>query len=216
MPYPLISPPPWQLTGNGCVLLFHFPRDFNRKYGFLASYQTTSYQGWIGAVMMVDYQTSGVGPYQELLYIPGLFSMAGRLAFSISKIYVSTEASVRSGQENWGIPKELADFSFTIQNDGSRLFSVSQEGHPFFRALVKPLGPRLPFTTRLLPPLRITQQYHDRLVQTRIEASGNFCFSRLRSLSVQPSFFPPVDYLKPLLALSIHDFHLLFPKPLTF
>jgi acetoacetate decarboxylase len=67
-------------------------------------------------------QTSGVGPYKELLFIPGVFHINGRYTYSISKIYVSTEASVRSGIENWAIPKEVADFTIEDQDDGSTLY----------------------------------------------------------------------------------------------
>jgi hypothetical protein len=128
-----LSPPPWHLTGNGLVLLYRVPEKLNRERGFLFPYQVNGYKGWVGAVMMVDYKTSGVGPYRELLYIPGLFSLAGKLTFSISKIFVSTLESVRSGQENWGIPKDLADFSIISQDNGAHLFSVQQEGRLFLR-----------------------------------------------------------------------------------
>jgi hypothetical protein len=166
--------------------------------------------------MMVDYHSSGVGPYRELLYIPGLFSLAGRLTFSVSKIYVSTAESLRSGQENWGIPKELADFSVVPTSGGATVFSVHQEGRPFFEARVKPWGPRLPLSSNWLPPLRLTQQRQERLLQTLLQVSGRFRFARLQSLAADPAFFPPVHRLRPLLALSIEDFNLLFPQPIIF
>jgi acetoacetate decarboxylase len=82
-------------------------------------------------------QTSGVGPYQELLFIPGLFHIDGRYTFSISKIYVSTEASVRSGIENWAIPKELADFKIDTQDDGSTLYRSANQLRVGGRLFVK-------------------------------------------------------------------------------
>lgn len=71
---------------------------------------------------MAHTQTSGVGPYRELLFIPGAFHINGRYTFSIPKIYVSTETSVNSGIKNWGIPKEVADFTVEDQADGSTLY----------------------------------------------------------------------------------------------
>ncbi len=66
MQLPKLSPPPWHLTGYGTVLLYHVPEKLNRENGFMAPYQEKGYRGWIGAVMMVDYHSSGVGPYREL------------------------------------------------------------------------------------------------------------------------------------------------------
>ena len=70
----------------------------------------------IGIIMIVRYSDSPVGPYDELLYsLPfkqpqhGLEVLAPR---RLPVIYVSSEASLRNGRENWGIRKELADFKF--------------------------------------------------------------------------------------------------------
>jgi acetoacetate decarboxylase len=68
--------------------------------------------------MIVGYDTSGVGAYKELLFIPALFDFDKKKAFNISKIYVSTEESVYNGIENWGIPKQLANFN--IQQTSSQ------------------------------------------------------------------------------------------------
>lgn len=151
-PTPHIAPAPWTLHGDGLVLLAHFPEAFVREHGFLAKYQRDGYRGYIGAVMLVDYHTSGVGPYRELLFIPGLFNLAGQTTFSISKIYVSTRDSVWNGIENWGIPKELADFNLTTLPDGTRVFEVSQRGRLFFSARAKPWSVRFPVTTKLPRP----------------------------------------------------------------
>lgn len=71
----------------------------------------------LGIVMMVRYSNSPVGPYDELLYsLPfkrpslGLQLLAPR---RLPVIYVSSEASLRNGRVNWGIRKELAEFSFS-------------------------------------------------------------------------------------------------------
>jgi hypothetical protein len=151
----LIALPPWSLTGQGVVLLYRFSREFNEQYGFMEYYQSKGYIGGIGAMMLVEYQTTDVGPYIELLYIPGMFTIGGKLAFSISKIYVSTYVSAWNGKENWGIPKELADFSIVRRPNGEQVYEVEKNGSAFFEASLKPWGPQFPFSNKLLPLTRI-------------------------------------------------------------
>lgn len=208
-----IVPPPWFLTGDGIVLLYHFPEWFNREHGFLAGYQKEGYKGWIGAVMLVNYTASNVGPYQELLYIPGLFDLGGRLTFSISRIFVSRYNSLLNGRENWGIPKELADFYLTEREDGSRGVEVLKDNKSIFEALIQQGGPRIPVSSRLLPELRLTQMLRSRLLQTSLTVSGHVQLASLRYISADPAFFPPVNQLNPLAVLTVKDFKMKFPVP---
>lgn len=218
-----IATPPWTLTGNGVILVAHFPEAFVRARGFLAPYQQRAYRGWIGTVMLVDYATSPVGPYQELLFIPGLFRFGGQTSFSISKIYVSTPDSVGNGRRNWGIPKELADFSFVLNPDGSRTISVRCDGQPLLSLRARPWGFRFPITTKLLPGFRIMQeqltahpfnaQPAGTLLLTRPSATGSARLSSLSDLRVNPALFPDLALIKPLMVLTIENFGMTFPRP---
>jgi Acetoacetate decarboxylase (ADC) len=207
------NPAPWTLHGNGVVMLAHFPTSFVRQHGFLADFQEDSYRGWLGTVMLVDYQTSNVGPYCELLFIPGLFRLGGKTTFSISKIYVSTTESVENGIENWGIPKELADFEIVTAADGAKTYTVSQQGIPFFSVTVRSSGPRLPITTKLLPGFRVMQQRRKQLLLTAPVANGTGRLARLSNLSVKSALFPDVSRAWPLVALTVDDFTMTFPVP---
>lgn len=219
----LIAPPPWTLTGDGVILVAHFPEAFVRAQGFLAPYQQRAYRGWLGTVMLVDYATSPVGPYQELLFIPGLFRFGERISFSISKIYVSTPDSIWNGRRNWGIPKDLADFSFVANPDGSRTISVRLDGQPLLSLRVSPWGFRFPITTKLLPGFRIVQEQltahpsgsqpaGNRLV-TRPSAAGSARLSSLSEVRVNPALFPDLAPIKPLVVLSVENFKMTFPLP---
>ncbi|AQG79710.1 acetoacetate decarboxylase family protein [Spirosoma montaniterrae] len=216
----MIAPPPWTLTGDGLILIAHFPEPFVRAQGFLAPYQQTAYRGWIGTVMLVDYKTSAVGPYRELLFIPGLFRFGDTTSFSISKIYVSSEDSVWNGRQNWGIPKEFADFSFETNADGSRSITVSQNGQSFLSLRAKPWGPRFPITTKLMPGFRVMQERLDRpgyeppgLLLTRPSASGAARLSTLSGVETDIRFFPDLSQIKPLAVLSVENFRMTFPVP---
>jgi len=209
----LVAPPPWNLTGNGLILVAHFPESFVRQQGFLADYQRPAYRGWLGAVMLVDYHTSGVGPYRELLFIPGFFRLGWKWGFSISKIYVSTRESVWNGVENWGIPKEEADFSLIPQRDGWTWYRVSRDGANFLELRARPRGPRFPITTRLLPGFKVIQQRRNKLLMTSPEAEGKARLVSLRDIHINPARFPDWSGIQPRLVLAVEDFRMTFPLP---
>lgn len=219
----LIAPPPWTLTGNGVILIAHFPEAFARTQGFLALYQQRAYRGWIGTIMLVNYQTSPVGPYQELLFIPGLFRFGNETCFSISKIYVSSQASVWNGRHNWGIPKEQADFSFVHNPDGSQSISVHSQGQFVLRLQVKPWGVRFPINTKFIPGFRIVQKQLTpaepgpnparEFLMTRPSATGSARLATLSDVRVNASLFPDPDIIRPLVALSVENIQMTFPLP---
>lgn len=209
------APAPWLLTGHGMVLLYHFPGSFVEQYGFLEPYQEVAFKGWVGAVMLNCYQTANVGPYYELIFIPGLFFFKMRLSFSISKIYVSSTDSAWHGQQNWGIPKELADFKVTNLPDGSQIVEVGPPapGQYFFRIHVKKWGWPLPFTSQLIPLNRIIQQSSADLLLTKPRVRGQVQFCTVEHILVNPRFFPPINQLKPLASFYLPQFKMVFPAP---
>ncbi|MBO0932559.1 acetoacetate decarboxylase family protein [Fibrella aquatilis] len=208
----MTAPPPWTLHGDGLVLIAHFPEAFVREHGFLADFQQRGYRGWVGTVMLVDYKTSNVGPYRELLFIPGLFSIRGRTTFSISKIYVSTQVSVDNGIENWGIPKEQADFDIIHEPDGSTTYMVSQGGTPFFSVRVKTGGLSFPVSTKLLPGFQVTQQRRNETLLTAPTATGKGQFASLYDLQIDPAFFPDIAQGTRLATIAVRDFTMVFPN----
>lgn len=211
----MIFLPPWSLTGNGLIVVAHFPELFIREQGFLAPCQQRAYRGWVGAVMLVDYDTSNAGPYRELLFIPGLFRFGRTLSFSIAKIYVSTDDSVQNGRRNWGIPKEAADFSFVREPDGSRFVHVGRANQSFLSVRVRPWGLRFPMTTRIVPGFRVMQESltdsSASLLLTRPSASGTARLASLSNLRVDAAFFPDLARIRPRLAVWVDDFRMTFP-----
>ncbi len=207
-------PPPWHLTGRGLVLLYRFPKGWASQHGHLAPYQRETLAGRWGAVMLVDYATSGVGPYRELLCLPGQLEVGGKSRFSISKIYVSTQASVVNGRQNWGIPKEQADFDWNAGPYGSQGVRVQTGGHDVLTARFRPFGFRFPLTTALLP-LRLHQQLDDEAFETQPTATGWGRLARVSELTVDPALFPNLNGLKPLLAVWIDSFRMVFPVALN-
>jgi hypothetical protein len=206
----IIAPPPWTLTGNGYIFLYRFPKKIIQKNGFLSDYQHLSYKGLVGSMMLVDYHTTPVGPYQELLFIPGLFEMMGKNTFSISKIYVSDQNSVWNGIENWGIPKERSDFEIQSIDERTEKFAVLLNEEPFFEATIRRGNFSFPLTTKLFP-LRITQQLRGDWVLTKPTAKGKAYFGKLTDVKVNSTLFPDIAPFKPFGVLVVKDFQMVFP-----
>jgi hypothetical protein len=206
------APPPWHLVGDGFIWLFHFAPDFVERNGGLTDWQRASLKNRLGAVMLVDYRETNIGPYRELLFIPGQFQPGGWRSFSISKIYVSTEASVRYGIENWGIPKELAVFVRDRRNGSAQVFSVMRDGWTIFSSQLAPFGPRFPISSSLVP-LTVAQERRGDLLITRSTARGWARLCRVRDLRVDARHFPDVTRVRPMLVLAVSDFRMTFPAP---
>lgn len=201
-------PAPWRLEGDGLILVYRCGEDFAREHGF-ATPEMGRFRGGLGALTLVDYKTSGVGPYRELLFAPGRFELAGKRGHSISKIYVSTEASVVSGRENWGIPKELADFHRTqvseaqgwqVMADGREILRVSYTpGRVAFRVWTWPLS------------VPILQKLANQIFLTRLTAHGVCTLATIHELAIDPAYFPDVSRIEPLGAVRVSRFRMTFP-----
>ncbi len=209
-----ITAPPWNLVGNGFILIFKFPRDFVLSNGFIPPFLEKHYQGGFGAVMLVDYHQSDVGPYHELLFIPGLFDYGGSKRYSITKIYVSTIESVVNGQENWGLPKELANFIVDSRPDGSQNITIGRDGQTFLAATFKSNAIKIPINSRIMPlNLSLVQQQHDKTMITRPHATGWVGLGKLVSIAIDDRYFPDFKAIKPLSVIRAHEFKMVFPVP---
>lgn len=129
-----------------------------------------AFKGGLGMIQIVRYLDTPVGPYDELLVIPGNFQtpceiQKGKPRLRIPRIYVSEREAMYNGRRNWNIPKRLANFKFSapaVKKDESppKELSVSvypfesnEDGQPFFSATLTPSRwlPAVPFSTNWLP-----------------------------------------------------------------
>ncbi|GAA5977846.1 hypothetical protein JCM11641_006089 [Rhodosporidiobolus odoratus] len=148
------APAPWDLTGKSWIVPIYTPFSETPIPLPRGSYaplekgstcdQSDRFHGGCGVVMVLRYESSAVGPYDELIYIPGLFSRkstAGekvKYHFSITRIYVSEDVSTINGRRNWSIPKHRASFKWSELPRGGTLVEVSHPTSPnssFFRAV---------------------------------------------------------------------------------
>lgn len=123
-------------------------------------------------VEIIRYSSSPIGPYDELLLIPGYFKYESNQTdkqgtriekqnLKVSRIYVSDKKTCWNGRKNWNIPKHLARFEFrdlpgkgveikVFPNDieGSET-DAAPSSRPFFEARYTPISylPSFPVST---------------------------------------------------------------------
>ncbi|GAA5512597.1 hypothetical protein Dcar01_01313 [Deinococcus carri] len=195
-----MPPPPWTLTGRGLMALY-----------------TPAPQAGLGALMLLRYATSPVGPYDELLWAEaGRASPAGPRP-RVRSIVVSTKESVVWGRRNWGLPKRLAQFEWQEDGRQGQVRVTGEDGQPVAHLAFRTGGPRLPVTTALVPPAwrTLAQPPLDEggdWCLTRVGASGHAGLARLTVLHTD-GLYLPLRHTRPRLTLGVPDFRLVFPVP---
>lgn len=110
-PFP-VAPGPWTCKGEAFWLLTYTSQSSAAEPLSSAAFgpleesafrdvsKSGTFKGGLGSIMVVRYTSSPVGPYDELLYIPGKFTvpLTGEEKMRITRIYVSTKASVYNGK----------------------------------------------------------------------------------------------------------------------
>lgn len=185
-PIELVSAP-WTLHGTGWAIPLPAVLSLPEKtYSPLERQQSSTateglYTGVVGAIQIIRYTETPVGPYDEFVLIPGAFTYSGPILglpqtdLRVSRMYVSQKYTCYNGRANWNIPKHLAEFDWTDNDDGSttvKLYPYDTTGDesesypadkPFFQATIYPdvdPGVSVNFSSPLIPegvPVRLTQ-----------------------------------------------------------
>ncbi|AUX39704.1 hypothetical protein SOCE26_010990 [Sorangium cellulosum] len=208
-----IAPAPWTLTGDAYIVMLELPPPLLREQAFIPEALRGRFEGRYSLLMAIDYTSSNVGPYRELLFIPGRFRTRRGLCWSISKIYVSSWDSVVNGQINWGIPKELADFEIAREADGSERFRVSHGGDVFADLHFAAAGPALPASAALLPAALRTLVHHreGRDYLCTPAARGRVRYARLVDVRTSPERMVRIEGGRVVFAVRLSDFRAEFP-----
>jgi hypothetical protein len=201
------APAPWQLRADGYALLL-------RPSHVADAYRGEAHAGPLSCAIFADYAASPVGPYRELFFIPGAAMFGRRLLPTITKIYVSTQASIDNGRANWGIPKELA--SFTVEHRSARLdhLTMRVDTQIAVDLTVESVGPRLPFATWMLPaPLRtLGQRLDGRTYEVKPSASGRMQWARVKHAWADAALFPELSPASIVAAIKLSKVALTFPE----
>jgi acetoacetate decarboxylase len=161
MSYPL---PPWRLQGYALQTLQLVNIKQARPFYPSAVHPVPVLPGkTVGCVYFASYEQGSVVQYHELI-ISLLARYRHNIGFWISHIYVDDAHSMAGGRDIWGLPKELADFTWEISEQ--RSVQAAQNGQilcrlrfdrprwlwrqPVLLPVVSVLGPDvLAFTARL-------------------------------------------------------------------
>jgi len=82
----------------------------------------------IGGVYLSSYGLGSTMEYNELIVVAGSVSYKGQLGAWVSHIYVDNSDSVAGGREIWGLPKELAEFTWE-KREGDRANVTVRQGN---------------------------------------------------------------------------------------
>ena len=210
------TPAPWHLTGDGFILVYWLSKTFILKNGFIPASLVDSFRGGPSAVMLMNYRMSAIGPYQELLFIPGRFIYQGQSFSSITRIYVSTWESVVNGRNNWAIPKKLANFTWYTDAWGVEHIHGAQNNRQFSTFLLKAVGPTLPVTSAFIPPnWRTLLQPDHKILFTKPYGKGKVKIAKCLNINIDADFFPDLSQRRLLGVCKVTDFEVTFPVAST-
>jgi hypothetical protein len=133
-PGDVVTPAPWLLTGRGLVLLL----------AARSRVQGRGLAGRFSAVAFVDYESSDVGPYRELLHVPYVARLGDAVGPMVDHIWVTLRDSAVSGNANWGLSKTVADIERVSRPDGCDHWTASDDDGHLGTVTHRPFGPPLP------------------------------------------------------------------------
>lgn len=216
LPQVALKPAPWLLKASAYVAAVRMPEDVLDTAAFVPPSLAGKRTGHTAYVLFVDYTSSEVGPYSELLVAPAVYDFGEEGNYpSITRIFVSTYESVVNGRRNWGIPKDRADFSVERGADKIDRVRVSRDGRVFADMRFKPYGLTLPVTSALLPAgLRtLVQHWRGKSYRFTLSAKGSLKMAKLVEWSFDPQLFPDLARGKVLAAGYFPSFDMTFPVP---
>ncbi len=202
----------YEFRGSGYVLFYRFDEEFIRLETFLPENLKNNHCRGLGAVLYMNYTKSPVGPYEELIFIPGKFCYRGKKNHFISKSFVSTEEAVKFGYENWFIQKEKADFS--KKSLGNNIENISTHIGEEEVACLELKKRKFKFRVGTSKHLffSLMQLKGEDPIKLNYSGSVTANFAKLTSIRIRPAFFPNIAKFSPLVAFKMKNFTLRLPK----
>ncbi|SDD83600.1 Acetoacetate decarboxylase (ADC) [Algoriphagus faecimaris] len=202
------APAPWDLEGQGIILVYKFPKKWVEECTLIPDYKRNEFKRGLGFLMLVNYSKSPIGPYRELLLIPGKFGENKKQ--SITSIFVDSLASTQNGRNNWGIPKKTLKIDW-IEKNGKHTITVKKEDEPVFSCEVKAGGVSFPVTTSFLP-IDLQQRWNGIDFFVKPSGSGWGKLAQVKIDHLDPEYFPDIRSFKPLFAVKVDPFRIHFPE----
>jgi acetoacetate decarboxylase len=110
---PTYPPAPWRIVGPAAVALRLVTVDVARRFvpDDLSIVRVTPGRT-LAALAVAQYRTGSTLTYSELSVMPALVRRGKTVGAWVSHMWVDDETSLRGGRELWGMPKQLATFSW--------------------------------------------------------------------------------------------------------
>jgi acetoacetate decarboxylase len=175
-------------------------------------------RGGLGVLAVVRYADSDVGPYDELLWLaPWGLRDGARRAHTVTRIFVSSEASCINGRRNWGIPKQLARFDVARLSASTQRFEVSTPRGRVASFSVATGRRSTPIDTRVLPSaLRRLRQVQDATsFEVAPNVRGRLHAARFSERVTDPEQFADTRSARMLGGVCISEFEMTFPVATT-
>ena len=202
---------PWELIGKGFIIFYKFDKKFLSENDLIPKFLESKKLKGFGSIMFVDYKKSPVGPYQELLFIPGKFVVGKLKLATISRIYVSTQESVDSGINNWGITKELANFKIEYMDNIRTKVSVKNKSEVIASFLFKETFLPIPVSTKILK-YPLIQKRNDKFYFTDFKGNGKGKMAIIEEQDINNKYFPNIVDFTPIVSVKVNPFRIVFPK----
>ena len=210
-PDAVLSPPPWQMQGEAFILNYWLTPSFIRQAQDFRL--APSALGRAVQVLLVRCRSSPVGPYDELLILDHPLISKLRLN-SIPKIFVLTEASVKHGQQFWGIPKELAEFKWQEQRQETccTIHFAQQSMQLHLKKSKKPYSFSIRSDRLPKAALRIRQAWQGKRYQFSPQFHGHLAKLHSAQWTETQDMFPDFSQARYLQSFYVSEFELIFPE----
>jgi len=163
----------------------------------------------LAALALARYARGSTLAYSELVVAVCLARAGRRPGFWVSHIYVDDLESLDAGREMFGLPKELAEFDWDEQLDGSGGVTVARDGETLVAARWSPPWPfalPLPFYAPLLGSVSGDRRTFPAL------GKAHFGVGRLRLQIPMESPFSGLGLERPAVTLRADHLDLRFPE----
>lgn len=204
---------PWELEGEGYIIPFFNTNPIKNK-GLIRSLREKQ-KSKVGFIIIVRYSKSNVGPYDEILFVPGKVKFMNKLFYTISNIFVSTKKSVVNGKKNWGIPKKLAKFKFEKSSSCTDRVIIKKEDKIFLDIVLKHSKIKFPISTNFFNT-SLLHVYEKKTYITKFSAKGSFRFARISSIKQFGKVFPIFKECKPRVVFKVEKIKLKFSEAKTY
>ncbi len=206
MSYP---PAPWHLYGTALASFQAIDLAIARQFVPIDFDLVTVLPGkTLGCLYLSAYDWNSTLQYHELIVAPALVRYQGKIGAWISHIYVDNPQSVEGGRNIWGLPKQMADFTWD-----DRQVTVSQDSNCLCRVDRSPLELPLSWWDNF----KISGNVFGGLERDILSFQGDVTTGlkwTLSSLTIPPtSPFASIDFSHPLLSVRCDPLQLIANKP---